>query len=98
MMPLVALGIGQLGSSAPAPWLSWAYALVFVLSGAYMAGAMIGRTGYLLDVTQGMDRASLFKPLGHYDEYLNGLLAEFVFREIARKGYLPRLMSEDGNQ
>ena len=51
-MPLIALGIGLLGKGMPVavPWLSWAYALVFATSGAFVAGSNIARTGYLLDV------------------------------------------------
>ena len=57
-MPLIALGIGRLGSgAAAASWLSWAYALVFMFSGAYMAGGGIARTGYLLDVTPPAQRS-----------------------------------------
>ena len=58
-MPLIALGIGLLGSrtSAAVPLLSWVYALVFVVSGAFVAAAGIARTGYLLDVAPAAQRS-----------------------------------------
>ena len=57
-MPLIALGIGGLGRGASsAPWLSWAYALVFMASGSYAAASLIARTGYLLDVTPPAQRS-----------------------------------------
>lgn len=58
-MPLIALGLGLLGGGVQAEgsWLAWAYALVFVFSGAYLAAAGIARTGYLLDVTPPAERS-----------------------------------------
>jgi MFS family permease len=77
-MPLVALGIGWLGGGTPAavPWLSWAYALVFMVSGAYVAGGGIARTGYLLDVTPPAQR-----PL--YLGFSNTLLGVVRFAAMA---------------
>jgi MFS family permease len=51
-VPLIALGIGLLGSmsTAAAPWQPWAYALVFLVSGISVAASGIARTGYLLDI------------------------------------------------
>jgi MFS family permease len=83
-MPLIALGIGRLGGGAAAPWLSWAYALVFVFSGAYMAGAMIARTGYMLDVTPPAQR-SLYMGFGNtllgvvrFAAMASGLIADWA--------------------
>jgi predicted MFS family arabinose efflux permease len=55
-MPLIALGIGLLGRDSTAPWLPWSYALVFIASGASVAGSAIARTGYLLDVAPAAQR------------------------------------------
>jgi hypothetical protein len=84
-MPLIALGIGWLGSGpAAAPWLRWAYALVFLVWGAYMAGAMIARTGYMLDVTPPAQR-SLYMGFGNtllglmrFAAMASGLLADWA--------------------
>jgi MFS family permease len=58
-MPLIALGIGWFGSSTSAavPYLMWAYALVFVVSGAFVGASGIARTGYLLDVAPSAERS-----------------------------------------
>jgi MFS family permease len=49
--PLIAFGIGRLGNRlAAVPMLSWAYALVFVVSGISGAASNIASKGYLLDV------------------------------------------------
>jgi len=85
-MPLVALGIGWLGERTPAaaPWLSWAYGLVFAVFGAYMAGAMIARTGYMLDVIPPAQR-SLYMGFGNtllgvvrFAAMASGLIADWA--------------------
>jgi MFS family permease len=83
-MPLIALGIGWLGSGPAAPWLGWAYALVFLVWGAYMAGAMIARTGYMLDVIPPAQR-SLYMGFGNtllgvvrFAAMASGLLADWA--------------------
>ena len=77
-MPLTALGIGLLGSStlAVGPWLPWAYALVFVVSGAFAAASGIARTGYLLDVAPSAQRSL-------YLGFSNSLLGVIRFAALA---------------
>ena len=62
----------------------WTYAnLIEELEAAGVEFLEFG--SYLMDRTQGMNRELLFKPQGHYDEYLNELLGDFVFSEIEQK-------------
>jgi MFS family permease len=58
-MPLLALGIGTVGSRVPAalPWLPWVYALVFVVSGAFVAASNIAISGYMLDLAPPAQRS-----------------------------------------
>ena len=60
---------------------AWTYAnLIEELEAADVEFLEFG--GYLLEQTREMDHESLFKPLGHYNEGVNTLLADFVADEI----------------
>ncbi len=50
--PLLVLGLGWIHRTAPGsgPWLSYAFALVFLTAGTYSSGSGIGLINYLLDI------------------------------------------------
>jgi MFS family permease len=77
-VPLIALGLGLLGNRIPTaiPELAWAYALVFVVSGTFVAAANIARNGYLLDLAPPVQR-----PL--YMGFSNTLRGIFQFVALA---------------
>ncbi len=76
--PLIALSIGLLGTVTEVviPSLSWVYALVFVVSGAFGAASNIASKGYLLDVAPPAQR-----PL--YLGFANTLLGITRFAALA---------------
>ena len=84
-IPLIALGIAQLGqrSTAPTSWLSWAYALVFVASGAFGAASSIARMGYLLDVAPPAERplymgfANTLRGITQFAALASGLIVDW---------------------
>jgi MFS family permease len=77
-VPLIALGIGILGNRIPKATteLAWAYTLVFVVSGTFVAAANIARNGYLLDLAPPVQR-----PL--YMGFNNTLRGIFQFAALA---------------
>jgi MFS family permease len=84
-MPLIALALGMLGGPVEgAPWLPWAYALVFVASGASLAGVGIARTNYLLDVAPAAQRplylgfTNTVFGLARFGSLVNGLIVDWA--------------------
>lgn len=85
-VPLIALGIGLLGNrpAAAVPLLSWAYALVFVVSGIFAAASNIASKGYLLDVAPSAQRslylgfANTLLGIARFAALASGLLVDWA--------------------
>ena len=85
-VPLIALGIGLLGrwSTATISGLSWAYALVFAVSGTFGAAANIARNGYLLDLAPPAQRplymgfANTLRGITQFAAMASGLLVDWA--------------------
>ncbi|MDF1515812.1 MAG: MFS transporter, partial [Anaerolineae bacterium] len=84
--PLIALGVGVMGSqvTTDASWWSWAYALVFVISGVFVAAANIARNGYLLDLAPPEQRplymgfANTLRGLAQFAALTSGLIVDWA--------------------
>lgn len=96
-MPVTALLIGALANQMPqhAASLSYAYTIVFVASGAFGAGTMIGNTGYLLGIAPPEQRplylgfASTVLGLAFFVTFLGGVIVDWG-------GFAPLLMLAAG--
>lgn len=85
-MPLAALLVGLLVAmtAQPAPWIAWAYGLVFVGFGAFTSGANIARPGYLLDLAPPAQRplylgfSNTLFGIGTFTTLVGGLVVDWA--------------------
>jgi predicted MFS family arabinose efflux permease len=86
LVPLSALGIGWIGRAMPdtLPWLSYAFAIVFVGLGAFGNGAGIASINYLLDIAPPAQKplylgfTNTLMGIGMFTTALGGLIVDWA--------------------